>query len=355
MRVAAVRGGWSTAFAAVLVLSGTCSPQCGKPSGTASTSPTPVAAATPSPTAIPTAPLQASSAPFHGGEVAVAYGAVALSATGGKAPYTWSVFSGALPAGMTIGNDGSVSGTPTAAGNFSFTIQLKDAGDSTASIPATVAIAPALSVGLIGSCARYCNVELGCDSTCGSFGQQSGGAGPYGYSLTGGQLPAGTSLNGLSLNGNFKGLSGWLQFTVQVSDSLGATASVSPKFWMYDHVGLASGSCYGDYFTGCTVSLPISGGVPGAARSARLLAVGQNTTPNPAPYAGSCWTPANTAPPPGYKLSVSGGSVVVSIPSGIGNGYGGIWTVQLDEQTPCAPSTDCASNQATVTIGVQCS
>lgn len=344
MRFAVVCRGWPPTFAAVLVLAAACSPQCG-PNGTAATSPT--ASASASPTPIPTAPLEASSPPFHGGEAGVAYGAVALSATGGKSPYTWSVFSGALPAGLTLGNDGSVSGTPQTAGNFSFTIQVKDAGDSSASIPATISIAPALAVGLIGSCAQYCNVELGCDSTCGAFGQQSGGTGPYAYSLTGGQLPAGTSLNGLSLSGNFKGLSGWLQFTVQVSDSLGATASVSPKFWMYDHIALGSGSCY-QIFTDCTLKLPISGGIPGGSPSVALTSTG------PAPGQG-CWSPSPTPLPAGYTLSVSGGNVNLYIPrSQNTGGYGGVWTLVLTDHTPCTSGSSCTSGPATATIGIEC-
>lgn len=346
MRFAAVRGGWPTAFAAVLVLAAACSPQCGKPRGNASPSTTPVAVAK-SPSPIPADPLQASSPPFHNGEVGVAYAAVALSATGGKSPYTWSVFSGALPAGMTLGNGGSVSGTPASAGNFSFTIQVKDAGDSSASIPATIAIAQALTAGLIAPCAQYCNVELGCDSTCGAFGQQSGGAGPYAYSLTGGQLPAGTSLNGLSLNGNFKGLSGWLQFTVQVSDSLGATASVSPKFWMYDHVSLASGGCSTFYGQACTTKLHISGGVPGDQFAVKLIA---NNPPGPNQGCGSY------GPPPPGSIAVSGTDVVITIPGTwpAASGYGAIWALQVTDTARCAPSTYCMSNQATAVVEVQC-
>ncbi|HKW06088.1 MAG TPA: Ig domain-containing protein, partial [Candidatus Dormibacteraeota bacterium] len=208
-----VIGKWAAIIAA-LVAASACSPQC---SSTAKTpiKTTPIAAV-PSPSPTPTAPLQPSSAPFHGGEVGVAYTPVAQSATGGVSPYTWSVSTGALPGGLTIGPDGSVSGTPTSAGTFAFTIQVSDAKGGTASLPGTIAIAPALSAGLISSCAQYCNVELGCVSVCGPFGQQSGGVGPFTYTLTQGPLPAGTSLNGLSLSGTFTGLSGWIQFTVQV-------------------------------------------------------------------------------------------------------------------------------------------
>jgi Putative Ig domain len=339
-----VNGRWAS-LVGLLLAASACTGQCGTSAKTPVAT-TPVAAV-PSPSPTPTAPLQASSSPFHGGEVGVAYGAVSLTASGGLSPYKWSVSNGALPAGLTLGPNGSVSGTPASAGSFSFTIQVADASDSTASIPGTIGIAPALTAGLISSCAQYCNVELGCVSACGAFGQQSGGASPYSYALTQGPLPAGTSLDGLSLKGTFKGSSGWLQFTVQVSDAYGATALLSPRFWMYDHIGLASGSCLGNYVTGCSTNLPISAGVPSTPRSVKLLSVGPN--PNK-----GCWSPAATSPPPGYGLAVSGSNVVVSIPSRILGGYGAVWTIQVDERTPCAPAADCTSNQATVVIGVQC-
>ena len=306
-----------------------------------------VTSPTPSPSPTPTTPLQASGPPFHGGEVGVAYAAVALSATGGVAPYAWSVSSGALPGGLTLGNDGSVSGNPTAGGTFSFTIQVADAGNSTASIPGTIGIAAALSASLISSCAQYCRVELGCVSVCGGFGQQSGGVGPYIYQLTQGPLPAGTSLSGLSLTGTFGGLSGYLKFTVQVTDVMGAIATVAPTFWMYDHIALVSGSCSGNYLTGCSVSLPISGGIPGSAVSVKLLNVAAN--PNK-----GCWNQTAAPPPSGYGLSVSGGSVIVSIPKQIINGYGGVWTMAVNDSSLCAAGTYCTSPSATVVIGVQC-
>lgn len=344
MRREVVVGKWAP-LVGLLLAASACTGQCGT-TAKAPIKTTPVAAV-PSALPTPTAPLQASSSPFHGGEVGVAYAAVSLSASGGAAPYSWSVSTGALPGGLSLGPSGSVSGTPSSAGSFTFTVQVADARGSTASIAGTIGIAPALSAGLISSCAQYCNVELGCVSGCGAFGQQSGGAGPYSYTLTQGPLPAGTSLNGLSLNGTFKGSSGWLQFTVQVSDAYGAFASVSPKFWMYDHIALASGSCTGNYVTGCTTNLPVSAGVPGTARTVKLLAVG----PNPKQ---GCWPSSPTAPPAGYGLAVSGSNVVVSIPNRILNGYGAVWTIQVDEQTPCASAVDCTSNQATVVIGVQC-
>jgi uncharacterized protein YhjY with autotransporter beta-barrel domain len=59
-------------------------------------------------------------------EVGVAY-SQANPATGGVAPYTYALASGTLPAGTTLNTaDGTVSGTPTAAGAFSYAIKATD-------------------------------------------------------------------------------------------------------------------------------------------------------------------------------------------------------------------------------------
>jgi hypothetical protein len=53
-----------------------------------------------------------------------------LSASGGLAPYTYAVTSGALPAGLTL-SGGTLSGTPSSSGSASFTITATDAGGGT--------------------------------------------------------------------------------------------------------------------------------------------------------------------------------------------------------------------------------
>jgi hypothetical protein len=56
-----------------------------------------------------------------------------LTATGGTAPYTFSVTSGMLPAGFTSSSSGLLSGTPASAGPFGFTITATDSNGFTGS------------------------------------------------------------------------------------------------------------------------------------------------------------------------------------------------------------------------------
>jgi hypothetical protein len=318
---------------------------CARPTSTAQqTLPTP----SPSPT--PTTPLAlTATAPFHNGEVGVAYAPVGLSATGGVQPYKWTISDGALPAGLTLASDGAVSGTPTGAGTFAFTVQVADAGNSTATIPGSVPIASALSAGLIPDCASSCWVELGCVNVCGAFGQQSGGAGPYSYALTSGQLPAGTALSGLSLSGTFVGLTGYLTFSVQVTDSFGAAASVAPTFWMHDHISLAGGTIGGSgantcYWTGCSRQFPYSGGRGTPSAQITGWSTGSQCYGNPAPN--PCPAPASPV------LSVGSGSLTITIPSPRStwiNGYTATLTVVLTDQSPCGSGTNC-SVTATYTV-----
>lgn len=50
-----------------------------------------------------------------------------ITATGGTAPYTFTLSAGALPDGLTLTSAGELSGTPTTAGDFTFTILATDA------------------------------------------------------------------------------------------------------------------------------------------------------------------------------------------------------------------------------------
>jgi len=341
VRFESVRGKWSPAAGAALLLAASaCSPQCGVATRTSST-PLAVTSTAPSPSPSPTAPLQIAAATFHPGEVGAAYLAVPLAASGGAQPYGWRVASGALPDGLTLASDGSVSGSPTSAGQFSFTIEVSDSRGGSASLPGSIAVAPQLTASLIPACAQYCRVELGCANACGAFGQQQGGQAPYSYTVLHGQIPSGTSLNGLSLAGTFKGLTGWLQFAVQVSDASGGTATIAPSFWMYDHIALSGGTC-GPSRSSCKVTLPYTGGTP--AQSVSAIA--------------SSWTGANCGftasfpcPEPNFAVSYQPGAITLTLnyqanyPATFGT-----MTVQLKSSDICSPGVQCT---ASATVNVQ--
>jgi hypothetical protein len=57
-----------------------------------------------------------------------------IQVTGGVPPYTFSLTSGSLPAGVTLnGSTGLISGTPTLGGTFNFTVRVTDQAGTTAS------------------------------------------------------------------------------------------------------------------------------------------------------------------------------------------------------------------------------
>jgi subtilisin family serine protease len=72
-------------------------------------------------------PLDITTGSLPNGNVNVGYNE-SIDATGGTEPYTWSISSGNLPAGLAIdASTGAISGTPSAEGLSAFTVQVTDA------------------------------------------------------------------------------------------------------------------------------------------------------------------------------------------------------------------------------------
>jgi hypothetical protein len=72
-----------------------------------------------------------------------------LTPSGGSGTYTITLGSGALPTGLTLGPDGTISGTPTAAGVFHATVRLEDSEGRTLDYAANFGVAARLAVGTI--------------------------------------------------------------------------------------------------------------------------------------------------------------------------------------------------------------
>ncbi len=84
-------------------------------------------------------PLSITTTSLTSGSTGVPYVA-ALVAAGGVPPYTWTITSGALPAGLSLATSGSITGTPTAQGTSTFTAQVSDSESPAATLSTTLSI-----------------------------------------------------------------------------------------------------------------------------------------------------------------------------------------------------------------------
>jgi WD40 repeat protein len=139
-------------------------------------------------------------------------------ASGGLGPFTWQVTAGRLPPGMTLGNDGSLAGAPTAAGIFLFTVTATDSDQppGTGSHAFTVTVntpgppfinpAPAPPEGILGSPYGYTFTA-------------TGGYLPLSWAVTAGKLPPGLMLTTAGGIAGTPTTLGTFPFTVTVTDS----------------------------------------------------------------------------------------------------------------------------------------
>lgn len=77
-----------------------------------------------------------------------------ISVAGGTSPYTWKITTGALPAGLSLSTSTtateSITGTPSAQGSSSFTLQVTDTAGKTASVDLTLVVKPQSACLLLG-------------------------------------------------------------------------------------------------------------------------------------------------------------------------------------------------------------
>lgn len=98
--------------------------------GTGSPTPTPTPVPTPTPAPTPL-PLSITTTSLVSGQVSSSY-SQPLTATGGTTPYSWSLIAGALPTGLGLSTAGVISGTPTIASTFNFTVRVLAASGQSA-------------------------------------------------------------------------------------------------------------------------------------------------------------------------------------------------------------------------------
>jgi hypothetical protein len=140
----------------------------------------------------------------------------ALQATGGIAPLTWSLASGALPTGLSLASSGAITGDPTVPGTFGFTVQVTDssAGPASAQAPLSITVVTVMSISTTSLPAGSEGITYLAQI------EASGGIPPYAWSLATGSLPPGLTMQPAS--GVFSGSptsQGNFTFTVAVWDS----------------------------------------------------------------------------------------------------------------------------------------
>jgi hypothetical protein len=119
--------------------------------------------------------------------------AFTFQSSGGISPVVWTLASGHLPPGLSLNSTGALSGTPTATGSFTFTVQAGDASSPSQTITINVAItsAPALVITSAGGALPDAAVGKPYSVTL----PAAGGTLPFTWTLASGQLPAGLTLS----------------------------------------------------------------------------------------------------------------------------------------------------------------
>jgi hypothetical protein len=147
-----------------------------------------------------------------------------LTASGGSQPIVYLLSTGSLPPGVVLNMNGTLAGTPTAAGTYRFVVRAYDGAGQSAQLSAMMRV---LTAGLTSSQGGLANGRVGqaYTSTLGAFN----GTSPYTFSVVSGSLPPGLRL---APNGNVSGVptsSGLFMATIRVMDATGAT-SQTPVF-----------------------------------------------------------------------------------------------------------------------------
>jgi hypothetical protein len=264
-----------------------------------------------------------------------------LEGSGGSGARQWSVASGVLPPGMTLGaSTGTISGKSGYSGTWSFTVRLSDAtghtsralslvvksagsypGDSDP--PATEPEPTVAPLAVATTTLPYAYRTYNYATTI----EASGGSGARQWRVSSGSLPPGMTLDASTgtISGK-SGYSGTWSFTVDVSDATGsATRALSL-------VVKAAGSYPGDSTEEAPSVTPLS--VTTTTLPYAYRTYNYTTTLEASGGSGARqWRVSSGSLPPGMTLGASTGTI-----SGK-SGYSGTWSFTVEVSDSTGPAT----------------
>ena len=248
-----------------------------------------------------------------------------FQAEGGAGPYTWSVQAGVVPPGLTLDPEGYLTGVPSTAGTYQFSVEVTDSAvpsPSEASGVVTVTVGPAPTLEVVTPVLQPATEG----AAYGDFLSASGGVGSDAWSVSSGTLPSGLSLDGSGYLSGIPLVQGTFTFVVDATDS----ASPSP------HVASATVS-----ITIAPAALLATDGLAPASIVEGQTFVGDlNATGGIGPYT---WSLLSGTLPTGIALDASGeltGAPTVS----------GTFTFDAQVTDAASPVPDVASEQVSLTV-----
>jgi hypothetical protein len=141
-----------------------------------------------------------------------------LRATGGAAPYVWSLISGTLPPGLKLARTGALTGKPTKAGKYAFTVKVTDSRTQTSTKAVTVKVTSlAIKTDSLPSVVQGKKYS----ASLAAYSPKT----TLEWSIASGKLPAGLTLAHLGTISGTPTKAGKYTFTAKVTDKARSSAT----------------------------------------------------------------------------------------------------------------------------------